>query len=42
MIIFFIGEKIKGREPLINQPFNWGDECPQAKLDGDGNELPLG
>lgn len=34
------GEKIKGREPLINQPFNWGDECPQ-KLDGDGNELPV-
>jgi len=36
------GEKIKGREPLINLPFNWGDECPQAKLDGDRNELPLG
>jgi len=35
------GEKIKGREPLINLPFNWGDECPQAKLDGDGNELPM-
>merc|ERR1719350_580818 len=35
------GEKIKGREPLINQPFNWGDECPQTKLDGDGNELPV-
>jgi len=36
------GEKIKGRKPLVYLPFNWGDECPQAKLDGDRNELPLG
>merc|ERR1711909_82788 len=36
------GEKISGKESLVNLPFNWGDECPQAKLDGDGNELPLG
>jgi len=36
------GEKITGKESLVNLPFNWGDECPQAKLDGDGNELPLG
>jgi hypothetical protein len=42
VLISLTGEKIKGREPLVNLPFNWGDECPQAKLDGDRNELPLG
>lgn len=35
------GVKIKGREPLIDLPFNWGDECPLEKLDGDRNKLPL-
>jgi len=30
-----------GVDPIINLPFNWGDNCPEAKFDGDGNKVDL-
>jgi len=34
-------ERKSGIDPIINLPFNWGDDCPEAKYDGDGNKVEL-
>merc|ERR1711963_200350 len=34
-------ERNSGIDPIINLPFNWGDDCPEAKYDGDGNKVEL-
>merc|ERR1711963_721465 len=34
-------ERKSGIDPIINLHFNWGDDCPEAKYDGDGNKVEL-